>query len=438
MLEGADKRRRASVHTLGCRLNQAESTLLVDLLEGAGYAIVPFGDPADLGVVNTCTVTHEADAKCRQLIRSFIRKNPDAYVAVVGCYSELRHKALAKISGIDLILGTQDKLDLLDYVRTTKNDEPLVVRSTITDDSFSIDSVGKGTVLRRVNLKIQDGCGSMCSYCVIPLARGHPRSRDMDNLLSEAEQLVRRGAKEIVLTGLNVGRYAYRGQTILDVVDGLNEIGGLRRVRISSIEPTTIPEDLFARMDDEGHALVPHLHIPLQSGSDRVLALMNRRYTSGEYGAFLSRAAEAVRDLRIGTDVLVGVPGETDEDFSETVRVVRDCALSYAHVFKYSARQGTVAADHPNKVDPVVRNRRSAVIRRISAEKDRAFAESFLGRRLDVLFEQEEDGFWVGYTGNYLRVAVRSSEALRNEIRRVRMDAMRGEIVEGTLDDDRS
>jgi len=424
---------RASVHTLGCRLNQSESALLVERLEAEGYAIVPFGEPADLGIINTCTVTGEADAKSRQLVRSFIRKNPGAYTAVIGCYSQMGYKALADIEGVDLIVGNQEKLNVLDYMAAGKNEAPLIVRDRIERDDFTMEIVGRAPVTRRANLKIQDGCDFMCSFCIIPFARGRARSRAMDNLLDDARQLLERGAKEFVLTGVNVGTYAYDGMTIVDAVDRLSELDRVQRIRISSIEPTTIPEALFARMAGAAHPLVPYLHIPLQSGSNRVLGLMKRRYTREDFLTFIEAASAAVPGLCIGTDVLVGSPGESDEDFMETFRLVEESPIAYAHVFKYSERKGTPASRFSKRVDPRAMSRRSAAIRRLSDAKRRAFYETHLGQAVEVLFEHQENGYWAGYTGNYIRVAIRSHEWLENELRVVQLTELKGDFAFGAL-----
>jgi len=329
--------KRASIHTLGCRLNQAESALLAEMLTAAGYEIAPFGEAADLGVIHTCTVTQEADAKSRKLVRQFIRRNPEAYTAVIGCYAQMGANTLADIPGIDLIIGNQEKLHLLDYVAAGKNTTPLIVRDRFVRNDFSIAFAATDTPLsRRANLKVQDGCDFMCSFCVIPFARGRARSRDLDNLLGEARSLVARGAKEIVLTGVNVGLYDYAGHTLVDVVDLLDGLDGLARIRISSIEPTTAPEALLDRMADPGHRLVPYLHLPMQSGADRVLKAMGRRYTSREFLDFARSAAARVPDLGAGTDILVGFPGETDEDFEETCSLFEESPCFYAHVFRYS------------------------------------------------------------------------------------------------------
>lgn len=428
-------RRRAAIHTLGCRLNQAESGILTDLLRRDGYEIVPFGKPADLGIVHTCTVTREADAKSRQAIRSFIRKNPEAYMAAIGCYAQTGYRTLAAIEGIDLICGTQEKMNVLDFVAQGKNPTPLIVRDRIQHDDFTIGFAGDASMERRANLKIQDGCDFMCGYCVIPFARGRSRSREMNNLLDEARAWVARGAKELVLTGVNLGCYNYEGLSIVDVANRLNKLPGLHRIRISSIEPTTIPGELLDCMAAPDHALVPYLHIPMQSGSDRVLGLMRRRYTRKEFVDFIEEADRRVPDLCIGTDLMVGMPGETEADFEQTCAVLHDAPLAYAHVFKYSERAGTASQRLPGKIDPKTVNRRSASIRRLSARKRHAFYEHYLGKTVEVLFEQEQDGWWEGYTGNYVRVAARSSQRMRNEFGRVTLESIRGDTVTGNIND---
>ena len=432
MVETA-QRRRAALHTLGCRLNQSETQALAEQLAAAGYDLVPFGEDADLGIINTCTVTQEADAKSRQMIRGFIRRNPRAYTAVVGCYAQMGHAALRTIPGIDLIVGNQEKMNLLHYVAQGKNDGPIVVRDRILRDDFTLDFPEEGAVSRRANLKVQDGCDFMCSFCIIPFARGRARARALPNVLEEARSLVARGARELVLTGVNIGTYAWQGRNIVAVVDALNDIDGLARIRISSIEPTTIPEALLERMADDAHALVPYLHIPLQSGSDAVLARMKRRYTRAEFVAFIEQAAATVPDVCIGTDVMVGMPGETDADFEDTCAVLTDAPIAYAHVFKYSERAGTPAVKYPDKVPPRAMQERSARVRALSERKRRAFAAARLGQTAEVLFEHAEQGYWSGYTGNYIRVAARSNDDLTNRLGRVRLAEVAGDIAYGDL-----
>jgi threonylcarbamoyladenosine tRNA methylthiotransferase MtaB len=429
----ATSTKKACLHTLGCRLNQAETALIAEKLAEAGYVVVPFGEQADLGIINTCTVTRDADAKSRKLIRGFIRKNPGAYTAVIGCYSQTGYKELADISGVDLIVGNQEKLNVLHYVAAGRNATPLIVRDHIERDDFTIDISGGVPAIQRANLKIQDGCNFMCSFCIIPFARGRARSRAMDNLLDEARVLVGRGAHELVLTGVNIGTYAYQDMSIVDIVERLNALDGVDRIRISSIEPTTIPESLLDAMNDPAHALVPHLHIPLQAGADTVLAVMKRKYTRQEFIDFVEMAADKVPDLCVGTDVLVGFPGETDEDFEQTCRLLEESPVTYAHVFKYSEREGTASVRLSGKTPPDVMNARSARLRRIADRKRRLFLEKHVGRVLDVLFENAESGHWFGYTGNYVRVCARSEDDLANTIRPVRLDRYSGDVMTGTV-----
>ena len=277
MVSANNSRKRASVHTLGCRLNQSESLLLRDRLQKDGYEMVPFGEPADLAIINTCTVTSLADAKCRNVIRAYIRRNPNAFVAVIGCYSQIGYKEVAEIAGVDLVMGNREKMNVLDYVHLGKNERPLIIRDRITKEDFAIDFVGDRPYPKRANLKIQDGCSFICSFCIIPKARGPARSRDLENLLDEAKQMADRGVKELVLTGVNIGTFESRDGDLLTVLDRLNAIDGIERMRISSIEPTTIPTELFPRMNHPEHALLPFLHIPLQAGSDSVLRSMRRK-----------------------------------------------------------------------------------------------------------------------------------------------------------------
>ncbi len=272
---------RASLHTLGCRLNQSETHALREKLTEAGYEIVPFGQDAELGIINTCTVTAQADSKCRQSIRNFVKRNPGAFTAVVGCYSQMGAKEVAGIDGVDLIVGNQDKLGVLDYIGDgTKNELPVIVREKIDRRDFTMNFAGERPFNQRANLKVQDGCDFVCSFCIIPFARGRARSRDLADLMREVDSQVARGVRELVLTGVNIGTYANSGLDVLGLVDALDAVDGLDRIRISSIEPTTVPWELFERMADPAHALLPYLHLPLQSGSDRILGEMRRRYDS--------------------------------------------------------------------------------------------------------------------------------------------------------------
>lgn len=413
--------KKASVYTLGCRLNQSESSVMEQGLKEQGFDIVDFKGESNIAIVNTCTVTARADSDCRNVIRSYIRRNPDAFVAVVGCYSQMGYKTLAEIEGVDLIIGNQDKMSVLDYVKMGKNEKPLIIRDRIVKEDFTIDTMGQSDSKTRANLKIQDGCDFMCTFCIIPMARGRSRSRDMENLLEEARTLIGQGFREIVITGVNVATYDSQGRTFLDVIDRLNELEGIERIRISSIEPTTIPEKIFDYMADPNHALVPYLHIPLQSGSDKVLKIMKRRYERQEFLDFIKMASERVPDLCIGTDVMVGMCGEDEKEFEDTCDFLIKSPVNYFHVFTFSERDGTPAVKMEEKVHPKEKSHRSSVLRAISERKRLKFYNDYIGREFDVLFESGHDGLWTGYTENFIRVSVEYPGNLSRHIRRVKI-----------------
>lgn len=405
-----------------------------DKLRARGYELVPFGEPADLAIINTCTVTHQADSKCRQAIRQFIEHNPNAYMAVVGCYSQMGAKEVASIPGVDLILGNQDKLNILDYIGSgDKNEVPVIVRDRLDKQDFTISYVGDLPYNERANLKVQDGCDFMCSFCIIPFARGRARCREFQNLLDEARSLAARGVRELVITGVNIGTYNYAGKSIVDIVQALNAIKGIDRVRISSIEPTTIPEALFEKMADPKHSLQPFLHIPLQSGSQAILEAMRRKYTLKEYADFIHLALQSVPGLYLGTDIMVGFPGETPEDFQATCNFFLEQPFAFCHVFTYSQRDNTPAAKRTDQVPIEERHTRSAHLRRLSNKKRHDYYASYLGQTLPVLFENPKEGTWPGYTENYMRVVCRDPRDLRNKLALVRLDTLSADFIEGVV-----
>lgn len=428
-------RKRASIHTLGCRLNQAESRVLEERLRAVGYEIVPFGQPAELGIIHTCVVTREAEAKSRKYIHRFLRQNPDAVTAVIGCYAQTAAEAIAAMGGVDLILGNDAKMLLPDYLELPRQDTPVVLRPHPERTAFTIAFDADGPpVTQRVNLKIQDGCDTMCSYCYIPFARGRSRSRDFGDIVNEATALVHRGVKEIVLTGVNLGDFEQDGRRLPELVDALSALEPQPRIRISSIELTNLPETLFERMADPAHALVPHLHVPLQSGSDNVLQAMRRPYTADDYLALLGRAAAAVPGIGIGADVMVGFPGETDCDFEATCALVRESPLFYLHVFQYSERPEVASARLQNKVPTEAAKARSDLLIQIGEEKKRAFLEHQIGKTLRVLFEDCEGEHWRGHADNYLEVSVESREDLRNRFGRIHINSLQGLWLFGTIE----
>lgn len=430
---------RASITTLGCRLNQAESLNLQDKLQAAGYEVVPWGEAADLGIINTCTVTRQAESKCRQVIRKFVRENPQAFTAVIGCYSQTGAEALSRIAGIDLIVGNQDKMSVLDFARVgEKNERPIILRDRINPQDFTMTFAGELPYPKRANLKIQDGCDFLCSFCIIPFARGRARSRDWDNMLEEARSLTARGVRELVLTGVNIGLYESGGRKIVDLVDALDALPDLWRIRISSIEPTTVPLELIDRMASPRHKLMPYLHLPLQAGNDETLRNMRRRYTVAEYLEFVSEAMRRAPGLCLGTDIMVGFPGESEAQFEETCQVFLDAPFSYCHVFPYSERDGTLVMkkDYP-AVPREERMRRANHLRRLSAKKLYDWHAGHVGQITEVLFEDPREDIWPGLTKDYVRVVTRSELPLRNRLAKVRLtevtaDFMSGEVLELT------
>ena len=414
---------RASIHTVGCRLNQAESAVLIDRLKRDGYHVVEPGEPTDLLVLNTCSVTDNAEADCRHLIRKTLRRSPTAFVAVTGCYAQTGVDALRRMAGVDLIVGTQFKMSLPDLLPSAgalrKRPGPEVLHSKKLDrNDFTMAGVGDASSVR-ANLKIQDGCQFMCAFCLIPFARGPERSRRWDDAVREAEALAGRGHRELVMTGVNLGLYEQEGRSLLDLIRRLEEIDGLDRIRISSIEPTTVSDALIEHMASS-RKLCRHLHVPLQSGDDDILRAMNRRYSVREYVAFVERAVRLIPEIGLGTDLLVGFPGETEAQFSNTAALAKDLPFSYLHVFSYSKRPGTAASRLRSAVPVVTIRARSRTLAELSRVKRFAFYQRYVGRTLPVLFEtHDEIGQWTGLTDNYIRVGVRAQDNLRNALRDV-------------------
>jgi len=425
---------RASLHTIGCRLNQAETAVLADRLKHRGYKLVEYGEPTDLFVLNTCSVTDEAERVCRYEIRRTLRHSPHAFVAVTGCYAQTGAHALREIPGIDLIVGGQYKMDLPDYLPAreflAKQRAPELLHTrTIDRGEFVMSGVGDYTSIR-ANLKIQDGCNFMCSFCIIPFARGHERSRQFDDVLREAEALVARGHRELVLTGVNIGRYEDGGRSLVDLIHSLEQIARLDRIRISSIEPTTVTDRLLDYMA-ASRKLCPYLHIPLQSGDNSILTAMNRHYTVRDYADLIDRVVRTVPDVGLGTDLLVGFPGEDGPAFAETSAVANDLPFAYFHVFGFSKRPGTAAARIKPAVPSSTIKARCKQLSTLSRSKRLAFAQQYTGRTLNVLFEGQDKGLWTGLTDNYLRVGVTSDEQLTNILRPVTLTGAMDELAVG-------
>ncbi len=423
-----------ALHTLGCRLNQAETAIIAQSFKNRGFEIVNFGEKADITIINTCTVTQQADAKCRQAVRQSLRKNPDSFVAVIGCYAQVALDDIRQIKGVDLIMGNEDKLHVADHIDgMQKRSEPLILHSPkIERKPFTIDTPALYTSHTRANLKIQDGCSFVCSFCIIVKARGPARSRDFDDLLREAKILAQRGFKEIVLTGVNIGTYRFDNKNFLDVLQALEAIPGIERIRISSIEPTTVSKQLIDFMADS-QKVCPYLHIPLQSADDTILDSMRRKHTFAEFEQIVNYAREKIPEIGLGTDIMVGYPGEDEQSFKTTKQRVADLPLNYFHVFTYSDRKGTTAFKLKPKVPYQVKKERTRTMIKMGERKKFIFYQAHIGQTVTVLFEQNFKGYWEGFTGNYMRVRVPSQENLKNQIRSVKLTDVIGDKLQGEL-----
>lgn len=463
-----------SFYTLGCRLNQAETAMIAERFRAKGYGIVEHGQTADVAVIHTCSVTEHADARCRQEIRKVRRKNPDAIVCAVGCYAQAEPEAVAAIEAVSLVVGNDQKYNLADIVQSFWEGEApaeppqssiregeataepalssrianadsirltptraisvpkILVNRRLATDDFDYPMVGYYPHQTRANIKIQDGCDFCCAFCILPRIRGEARSRRLGEIVAEGHELARRGHRELVITGVNVGTYQYEEFTIADVAWRLSEIPGIERIRISSIEPSTVSDDLLAWMAESPKAC-RHLHLPLQSGDDETLSAMKRVYTTAEYARFVEKAKSLMPDLAIGTDIMAGFPGESDEHFENSRKFIAEMPFSYLHVFSYSDRPKTAANYYGDKCHPKVIRERSAILHGLAEQKKCAFYDSQIGRSEEVLFESvDADGLRKGFTRAYVRVGIDEDQASENEIKSVYIIHAAGDLCRGT------
>ena len=411
--------------------------MLADSLTRQGYRVVEFGMETDLLVLNTCSVTEHAEKDCRYAIRKTLRHSPHAFVAVTGCYAQTGAAQLQTVPGIDLIVGTQYKMHLPDYLpapdKLRKQAEPELRHSrTIDREDFVLPGTAYSDSTRAL-LKIQDGCDFMCSFCLIPFARGRERSRVAADVLREARELAGHGYKELVLTGVNIGRYAHNGMELVDLIRDIEAIPEVVRIRISSIEPTTVPTELLRHMA-VSTKLCRYLHMPLQSGDDHILDAMNRRYSVRDYEALVDQAFGLMPDLGLGTDLMVGFPGENEQAFANSLRTAERLPFSYCHVFSYSSRPGTAAARLEDQISPATIRQRSKTLAELSRRKALAFYQRHIGRTESVLFEQgERDGCRTGTTGNFTRVAVPAEAAEAGSIHNVTITGVMDGLANGHL-----
>jgi threonylcarbamoyladenosine tRNA methylthiotransferase MtaB len=417
--------KKVAFYTLGCKLNYSETSTIGRLFNQAGFDTVDFTDTPDVYVINTCSVTDNADKKCKRVVKEALKISPNAYVTIVGCYAQLKPKEIAEIPGVDMVLGAAEKFQIVDHITDlTKKEKAIVLNQPVSEanEFVSAYSIGDRT---RTFLKVQDGCDYSCTFCTIPLARGASRSDTIESVLQQAEKIAASGVREIVLTGVNLGDFGIingqRQNKFFDLVQALDGVEGIDRIRISSIEPNLLTDEIIAFVATS-KKFVPHFHIPLQSGSNKILSLMRRRYKRELYVDRVEKIKQVMPNCCIGVDVIVGFPGETREDFVDTYNFLNDLDVSYLHVFTYSERENTLAAEMKGVVPGSTRADRSKMLHILSDKKRRAFYETQLGKTAEVLFEGDiKDGFMHGFTRNYVKVKTKFDPVLVNELKTIQL-----------------
>lgn len=420
--------RKVAFYTLGCKLNYSETSTIGRQFTQAGFKVVEFTAHADVYIINTCSVTENADKKCRKVVQEALKYSPNAYIAIVGCYAQLKPAEIANIEGVDAVLGAAEKFQIVDYISDlTKSKKAQIYNQPISETNQFVPSYSYGDRTRTF-LKVQDGCDYSCTFCTIPLARGESRSDTINSVIKQAEEIAASGVKEIVLTGVNIGDFGIRNgkreDKFFDLVKALDEIEGINRIRISSIEPNLLSPEIIEFIS-RSNKFVPHFHIPLQSGSNKILSLMRRRYRRELYAERVKTIKTLMPHCCIGVDVIVGFPGETREDFLDTYEFINSLDISYLHVFTYSERKDTPAAEMEGVVPGSQRSERSKMLHILSEKKRRAFYESELGKEAEVLFEgDQKEGYMHGFTKNYVKVKVKYDPLLINEIKTVKLEEL--------------
>ena len=424
--------KKIAFHTMGCKLNFSETSMISKDFTKRGFKKVKYKEFADIYVLNTCSVTDNADKEARKLIRQAKRKNPNAQIAVIGCYAQLMPDQIAKIDGVNLVIGTENKFNVLTELDLLNlNSETKIIRNKIEDVKAFTPSYSSND-RTRTYLKVQDGCDYTCSFCTIPLARGRSRSDTISNTIKIANQAIRSGAREIVLTGVNIGDYGKNNnESFIELIKRLDTLA-VERIRISSIEPNLLTKEIID-FCAESKKFMPHFHIPLQSGSNKILKLMRRRYTSSQYAESISLIRQLIPDASIGVDVIVGFPGESNEDFMETFNFIESLDISYLHVFTYSERKNTDAANFKKSVDKKTRAHRSLILRRLSEKKLSDFYDQFIGTQRVVLFDSKKNNQILGYTDNYIKVAVDSTDYKVNTVHEINLLSNEKQNVHGSL-----
>lgn len=413
---------KVAFYTLGCKVNQYETEAMMEAFERKGYEIVDYNSFSNIYIINTCTVTNMGDRKSRQIIRRALDYNADAFIAVVGCYSQISPNEVLDIDGVRLVVGTSDRSRIVELVEKALKEEGKVnaVNNVMKVDKFEEMGISEYKNHTRAFLKIQEGCDQYCSYCIIPYARGHVRSRKPESIVEEVGKLAQAGFKEIVLTGIHVGSYGkdLGDIRLIDLIEQVHEVDGIERIRMSSVEPKTLDEAFIERLS-KLDKICRHFHLSLQSGCDETLKRMNRKYTTDEYRKVVNNLRNTFDEVGITTDIIVGFPGETDEEFEKTLKFIDEISFSAMHIFKYSPRKGTPAASYINQISPEVKERRSNLVDKIAKKNEKKFIEKFIGKPFKVLFEQElkkKKGSYEGLAHNYIRVIAESAYDINGRI----------------------
>jgi threonylcarbamoyladenosine tRNA methylthiotransferase MtaB len=412
--------KKVALYTLGCKLNFSETSTVARMFQEEGFARVDFNETPDVYVINTCSVTENADKKCKQLVKKALKVNPAAFIAIIGCYAQLKPEEIAQIYGVDMVLGASEKFKIVEHFQNLeKNEKALIYASKIKEVKDFIPSYSKGDRTRSF-LKIQDGCDYFCTFCTIPLARGKSRNNSVEDTVNVAKEVALTAAKEVILTGVNIGDFGQgEGENFFELIKELVKIVGIVRFRISSIEPNLLSNDIIDFVA-QSNKFMPHFHIPLQSGSNKILKAMRRKYLKELYVERVTRIKELMPHASIGVDVIVGFPGETEEDFLETYNFLNELDVSYLHVFTYSERQNTTAVKMEGVVPKHIRSDRSKMLHILSDKKKRFFYNQHLGKTYHVLFESEQhDDALNGFTDNYIKVKIPYSTELQNQIKAI-------------------
>lgn len=424
-----------SIYTLGCKVNRYDSEAIEESFINAGYTVVPFDQKSDVYIVNTCTVTHMSDRKSRQMIRRTKKINPEAIVAVIGCYAQAAQEEIEAIEEVDLVIGTNGRIHVLEAVEEYRlSGIPMnFVEDIMAVHEFEELKISNMSKRTRAYLKIQEGCNNYCSYCIIPYVRGNIRSRKPDNILSEVTTLAKEGFKEIVLTGIHVASYGkdLKDTNLLEIIKGVHEVEGIERIRLSSIEPNVITTEFvetIAKLPKVCH----HFHLSLQSGSDTVLKRMKRKYTAAQYKEAVRILRQNLEDVSFTTDIIVGFPGETNEEFDETVGFIKDIRFSDIHIFPYSPRTGTPAATMEDQISPQIKDKRVKMLTKVSQRIKNEILESYIGKTVTVLIEQNyKDDLYEGHTGNYIKIHARCQEDVVNHIKQIKITDIIDDVLYG-------